>query len=51
MKIKGKATASEKKLLARIEREMDEPRLAESVREAGERPAPPASTKPGSTAG
>jgi hypothetical protein len=46
MKKKARTAESEKKLVASIDREMQEPRLAESVREAGEDPAPPTGKKP-----
>jgi hypothetical protein len=46
MKKKVKTAASAKKLVASIDKEMQEPRLAESVREAGEDSDPPASRKP-----
>jgi hypothetical protein len=46
MKKKANAAESAKKLVASIKMEMQEPRLAESVREAGENPAPPTSDKP-----
>ena len=43
---KRDTTESERKLLASIDKEMQQPRLAESVREAGEDPVPPTSKKP-----
>jgi len=46
MKKKSRTAESAKKLVASIEKEMQEPRLAESVREAGEYPVPPTSRKP-----
>ena len=46
MRMKKKdTTESERKLLASVDKEMQQARLAESVREAGEKPAPPASGK------
>ncbi|MBB5061424.1 hypothetical protein HDF16_006160 [Granulicella aggregans] len=42
MKIKRKTTGSEKKLIASVDKEMQEPRLAESVREAEQRTGSPA---------
>ena len=42
---KRDTTESERKLLASIDKEMQQPRLAESVREAGEDPVPPTSKK------
>jgi len=42
---KRDTTESERKLLASIDKEMQQPRLAESVREAGEHPVPPTSKK------
>ena len=46
MRMKKKdTTESERKLLASVDKEMQQPRLAESVREAGEKPAPLASGK------
>jgi hypothetical protein len=46
MEKKTRTAESAKKLVASIRKEMQEPRLAESVREAGEKPAPPTSVKP-----
>jgi len=46
MRMKKKdTTESEKKLLASVDKEMQEPRLAESVREAEENPVPPTSER------
>jgi hypothetical protein len=46
MRMKKKdTTESERKLLASVDKEMQQPRLAESVREAGEDPVPPTSEK------
>ena len=42
---KRDTTKSERKLLASVDKEMQQPRLAESVREAGEDPVPPTSEK------
>jgi hypothetical protein len=50
MKKQARITESEKKIVASVGREMQEPRLAESVREAGEDPAPPTGKKPASHA-
>ena len=47
MRMKKRDTPeSERKLLASVDKEMQQPRLAESVREAGEDPVPPTSKKP-----
>jgi hypothetical protein len=50
MKKKGRTTESAKKLVATVGKDMQEPRLAASVREAGEDPTPPTYKKPASHA-
>jgi len=49
-KKKARTAESAKKLIASIDKEMQEPRLAESVREAGKDPTPPTFKKPASHA-
>jgi hypothetical protein len=48
MKKKPRMTEADKKIVASVDREMQEPRLAESVRAAGDVLVPPIGKKPAS---